>query len=234
MPGEADLFIGLDMGGVSQRVPGSAFLFNREGAQLGWQLAEAQIGERMQDDALYSLLERSIRQFQQSQNGVLPRGIVLHRDGHFYESIDVIERLKAEFGVPIDVLEVLKTGAPALMRREQSADNKKVFRNPELGDAFEFISRDELVLATYSGVELGRWGEQVTVRPLKLRKRFGETPLSVLAQQVLALSRIHGASLYRHPRLPVTTHHADRFATLRQECNLDDLSSMDRLCPIYL
>lgn len=234
MPGNADLFIGLDMGGVSQRVPGSAFLFNREGAQLGWQLAEAQAGERLHDEALYTLLERSIVQFQQSQNGQRPQGIVLHRDGRFFESIEIIERLQNEFKVPIDVLEVIKSGAPALMTQTPGPEGKKRFINPQLGDAFELVGLDELILATYSGKELGTWGDQVTVRPLRLRKRFGNTSLTTLAQQVLALSRIHGASLYRHPRLPVTTHHADRFATLRQECQLDDLARMDRLCPIYL
>ena len=83
--------------------------------------------------------------------------------------------------------------------------------------------------------ELGSsWGKSVTVRPLRLRKRHGETEFMTLARQVILLSRIHGASLYRHPRLPVTIHHADRFATLRQECNLDELSKMDQLCPVYL
>jgi argonaute-like protein implicated in RNA metabolism and viral defense len=92
-----------------------------------------------------------------------------------------------------------------------------------------------VILSTYSGEELGKsWGNKVSVRPLRLRKRYGETALSVLAHQVLVLSRIHGASLYRHPRLPVTTHHADRFATLRQEACIDALSKMDRLCPVYL
>ncbi len=35
MPGETDLFIGLDMGGVNVRAPGFAFLFLSSGAQLG-------------------------------------------------------------------------------------------------------------------------------------------------------------------------------------------------------
>lgn len=39
MPGDVYLFIGLDMGGVHQRAPGSAFLFKRNGAQLGWQFS---------------------------------------------------------------------------------------------------------------------------------------------------------------------------------------------------
>lgn len=233
MPGETDLFIGLDMGGVNVRAPGFAFLFLNSGAQLGWQLADKQQGERMQDEALSNLLEKSLKTYRHSM-GLLPRRITLHRDGKFYESIDVIEQFEQKHGVKIDVLEVLKSGAPVLYRRERSADGKKVFSNPDAGDAV-FLSDREVILSTYSGEELGKsWGNKVSVRPLRLRKRYGETALSVLAHQVLVLSRIHGASLYRHPRLPVTTHHADRFATLRQEACIDALSKMDRLCPVYL
>ena len=235
MPGDTDLFIGLDLGGVSQRAPGLAFLFTREGAQLGWQLAEAQRGERVEDAVLRDLLERSLQAYRQAHLGVLPRRIALHRDGRLFESLDVIRDFERDHSVRVDVLEVVKSGCPPLYRRGVVAENKKAFRNPEVGDAFELLGLDELIIATYSGEELGSsWGDKVTVRPLRLRRRYGETDLHTLAKQVVLLSRIHGASLYRHPRLPVTTHHADRFATLRQECNLDDLSKMDRLCPVYL
>jgi len=234
MPGETDLFIGLDMGGVNVRAPGVAFLYLSSGAQLGWQLADMQQGERMQDEALASLLEKSLKTYLRSSDGVLPRRITLHRDGKFCESINVIEQFENKCSVKIDVLEVVKSGAPVLYRREQLADGTKRFINPNVGDAL-YLSDREMILSTYSGAELGKsWGDKVSVRPLLLRKRYGETSLEILAQQVLILSRIHGASLYRHPRLPVTTHHADRFASLRQETCIDALSKMDRLCPVYL
>lgn len=235
MPGDTDLFIGLDLGGVSQRAPGLAFLFSREGAQLGWQLADAQRGERVEDRVLRDLLERSLQAYRQAHCGALPRRVALHRDGRLFESLEVICDFERDHSVRVDVLEVVKSGCPPLYRRTVIEENRKEFRNPEVGDAFELPGLDELIIATYSGEELGSsWGDKVTVRPLRLRKRYGETDLHTLARQVVLLSRIHGASLYRHPRLPVTTHHADRFATLRQECNLDDLSKMDRLCPVYL
>lgn len=234
MPGETDLFIGLDMGGINVRAPGFAFLFLRSGAQLGWQLADKQQGERMQDKALSNLLDKSLTTYLRSSAGEMPRRITLHRDGKFYESVDVIEQFEQKHGVKVDVLEVLKSGAPVLYRRSKMADGTKGFSNPTVGDAI-FLSDQEVILSTYSGEELGKnWGDKVSVRPLRLRKRYGVVPLETLAHQVLILSRIHGASLYRHPRLPVTTHHADRFATLRQETDIDALSRMDRLCPVYL
>lgn len=241
MPGEADLFIGLDLGGIRQRAPGTAFLFTRDGSQLGWQLTDVQPGERVEDRVLMELLERSLESYVQASGGTLPRGIVLHRDGKLYESLEVIKDFEAKAMVKVDALEVLKSGAPQLYRREDNPyyvkdgdQPRRFYRNPEVGDAVILKGLDEMILSTYSGKELGKMDGQATVRPLRLRKRYGDTPLEVLAQQVILLSRIHGASLYRHPRLPVTTHHADRFATLRQECNVDDLSKMSRFCPVYL
>jgi len=235
MPGDTELFVGLDLGGTGQRIPGIAFLFTREGFQLGWQLAEAQRGERISDDVLRELLERSLNAFKNAHKGRKPARIALHRDGRFFESMTVIHDFEQKYGVGVDVLEVIKSGTPPLFRRSVDPKGGTRYRNPEVGDAFLLQGLDEMIVSTYSGDELGSsWGKSVTVRPLRLRKRYGATDLLILAQQVILLSRIHGASLYRHPRLPVTIHHADRFATLRQECNLDDLSKMDRLCPVYL
>ena len=72
MPGDVDLFIGLNMGGVSQRAPGLAFLFTRNGAQLGWQLAVLQAGERLDNDALESLLRKSIQAYDRHYNAPPP------------------------------------------------------------------------------------------------------------------------------------------------------------------
>lgn len=233
MPGDTELFVGLDLGGTGQRVPGMAFLFTRKGVQLGWQLADTQRGERVSDDVLKVLLERSFSAFKQHE-GRNPLRIALHRDGRFFESLNVLRDFEQKHGVGVNVLEVIKSGSPPLFRRLADAKGNVSYSNPEVGDAFLLTGLDEMIVSTYSGGELGTWGKSATVRPLRLRKRHGETDLLTLAQQVILLSRIHGASLYRHPRLPVTTHHADRFAALRQECNLDDLSKMDRWCPVYL
>jgi hypothetical protein len=178
MPGDTDLFIGLDMGGVKVRAPGFAFLFLRSGAQLGWQLADKQQGEKMEDQALLSLLDKSLNTYMKNSGGVLPRRITLHRDGKFYESLAVIRQFEDKNGVKVDVLEVLKSGAPVLYRRRELENGKKAFLNPQVGDAI-FLSEQEIILSTYSGQELGNvWGDKVSVRPLRLRKRYGDSSLS--------------------------------------------------------
>jgi len=192
-----------------------------------------QQGERLEDNALADLLKKSIAEYTRKHDGCPPKTIVLHRDGRFFESMDVIKAAEHQYGLTINVLEVIKSGAPVLFRKSEHKGGKQ-FRNPEVGDIYRYPGLDEMIAATYGGSELGAWGQKVSIRPLRLRKRYGNLSLDTLAQQVLLLSRIHGASLYRHPRLPVTTHHADRFATLRQECCLEALSHMDRTCPVYL
>lgn len=94
MPGDVDLFIGLDMGGVTQKAPGSAFLFTRNGTQLGWQLADLQKGERLEDEALKNLLSKSIQEYARNHEGALPRKLVVHRDGRFFESLDIVQAIK--------------------------------------------------------------------------------------------------------------------------------------------
>ena len=237
MPGDSELFIGLDMAGTTVRSPGFAFLFTKEGTQLGWQLADRQVGEKMSDEGLYDLLMQASKTYKK-ETGALPKRMTLHRDGKFYETLDVVESFEKETGIRIDVLEVLKSGAPAIYRRKSLYDlnkksYKKCFTNPEAGDAF-IVNQNEIILSTYSGSELGKMDSVMSVRSLRLRKRHGDTDLKILAEQVLFLSRIHGASLYRHPRLPVTTHHADRFSKLRKEVRVESLAQMDRLCPVYL
>ncbi len=237
MPGNSELFIGLDMAGTTVRTPGFAFLFTHEGAQLGWQLADKQIGEKMSDAELTDLLTQAAKAYKKEM-GEQPKRMTLHRDGKFYETLEVVESFELATGIKVDVLEVLKSGAPAIYRRTSLYDpDKKIiqkcFTNPEAGDAF-VINENEIIISTYSGAELGKMDSFMSVRSLRLRKRHGETDLKTLAEQVLYLSRIHGASLYRHPRLPVTTHHADRFSKLRKEVRVESLAQMDRLCPVYL
>lgn len=232
MPGQADLFIGLDMGGTHLRFPGVSFLFSATGAQLGWQIADSQQGEKLKENGLTELLYKCLRNYAQTHNGNKPQHIVLHRDGKFYEDLNQIKAFEQAHDLTITVIEVLKSGAPVLFRRSNS-QGQKVFMNPSVGD-YALLEENEAILATYSGQELGKMGEQVTIRPLRIRKVYGDAKFIDVLEQITALSRVHGASLYRHPRLPVTTHHADRFATLRQDVCVDALSRMDRLCPVYL
>ncbi|HNQ49503.1 MAG TPA: Piwi domain-containing protein [Hydrogenophilus thermoluteolus] len=230
LPGEADLFLGIDLGGQRERAPAAAFLFARDGAQLGWTLCERQRGERLQDASLEQLLEQSIETYR-DVFADKPQRIVLHRDGKWHESFDVITRFESHHGIAIDILEVIKSGSPRLYRRYPGKEQGKfAYTNPKAGDVVWLPDSDTAILVTYGLDELN----EGSVRPFKLRKRYGETEFPVLVEQAYLLSYLHGASLFRHPRLPITVHHADRFATLRQESSLNALAKMDRRCPVYL
>ena len=149
--------------------------------------------------------------------------------------MEILKKLENEYHIEIDVVEIIKSGAPRLYRVSQPQGSKpRDFFNPQVGDYWKFGTLDEVLLSTYGSQELGKMAEHASIRPIRVRKRRGTTPLMTLCSQILILSRLHGASLFRHPRLPITTHHADRFATLRQSCSLNDLARLDRMCPVYL
>ncbi|WP_422452206.1 Piwi domain-containing protein [Endozoicomonas sp. ALC066] len=229
MPGDTDLFVGLDTGGISIRAPAAAFLFARSGVQMGWQIADLQAGEKVEEETLVQLIQGAIEDFR-NVHCANPTRICIHRDGKFYEPISLIQDLEEKYEVPIDVVEVIKGSVPRMYRKAHSQG----YVNPVMGDVFWFPGLDEAILATCGGRELGGIDGQASVQPVRVRKRYGETPLKTLCMQIIMLTKIHGSSLYKNSRLPVTTHHADKFATLRQNCNVDDLSRLDRMCPIYL
>ena len=115
LPGDADLFVGLDMGGVNLRFPGVSFLFTASGAQLGWQIADAQQGEKLKDDVIKNLLHKCVRSYAKAHKGKKPQQLVLHRDGKFYDGIEQIITFEQEHGLKVTVVEVLKSGAPCYL-----------------------------------------------------------------------------------------------------------------------
>jgi len=230
MPGHSDMFVGLDFSGISVRAPGMSFIFANDGTQLGWQLGDSQNGEKMSDSNLFNMLRNCFDTYTERMKKT-PKHITFHRDGKFYENLDVIKNFEQTYDIDIDVVEVLKSGAPVIFNVESDDVGNKIFVNPNAGDSF-ILSDNEMIISTYGTLEMGRL--EASVRPLRIRKRHGKTDIETLSKQILYLSRIHGSSLAKHPRLPVTTHHADRFGTLRREVNIDALAKMDRLCPVYL
>jgi argonaute-like protein implicated in RNA metabolism and viral defense len=73
-----------------------------------------------------------------------------------------------------------------------------------------------------------------TPQNIKVRHRYGESDFLLMIDQIILLTHIHGSSLFRSTRLPAPVHHSHNFATLLQKQDLNAISLMDRLCPIYL
>ena len=104
-------------------------------------------GERLGDKVLKELLERSLGAFRHAYEGRNPKRITLHRDGRFFEALDILLDFEQNHGIGVDVLEVIKSGSPPLFRRSVDPKGKAGYRNPEVGDAFLLKGLDELIVS---------------------------------------------------------------------------------------
>lgn len=213
MPGDVDLFIGLDVSrkdGVT--VGASSFVFNSDGQLLEWSATDFQayqesFNSKNLENLLFDLYSRKPVE-----------RLVIHRDGKLqpeeFKTLRRIEReLKREGLISLDVIEVLKSGYyRAAMRPLGSVG--VTYTNPPRGWMWEH-SRDEAVILT-TGDREAKVSSNSSPRPLRIRKRMGEMDLLTLAEQVYWLSEMQVGST-QTIRLPITTYYADRAAGFTQE-----------------
>lgn len=213
MPGDADLFIGLDVSrkeGVT--VGASSFVFNNDGHLLEWSATDFQAyQESFNSENLENLLldlysRRPVKR------------LVIHRDGKLqseeFRTLQKVEAmLKKEGLISLDVIEVLKSGFyRAAVRQSNLIDT--TYTNPSRGWVWEH-SYDEAVILT-TGDRESKVSLNSAPRPIRIRKRMGETELLILAEQVYWLSEMQVGST-QTVRLPITTYYADRAAGFAQE-----------------
>ena len=213
MPGDVDLFIGLDVSrkdGVT--VGASSFVFNNDGQLLEWSATDFQayqesFNSKNLENLLFDLYSRKPVE-----------RLVIHRDGklqpeEFKTLRRIEEELKRDGLVSLDVIEVLKSGYyRAAMRSPDSSG--VTYTNPPRGWIWEH-SHDEAVILT-TGDREAKVSDNSSPRPLRIRKRMGEMDLLTLAEQVYWLSEMQVGST-QTIRLPITTYYADRAAGFAQE-----------------
>lgn len=213
MPGDTDLFIGLDVSrkeGVT--VGASSFVFNSDGHLLEWSATDFQAyQESFNSENLENLL------FDLYTRKPVER-LVIHRDGKLqpeeFKTLQKVEAiLKRDGLVSLDVIEVLKSG----FYRAAACHSDLVgttYTNPSRGWVWEH-SYDEAVILT-TGDREAKVSQNSSPRPIRIRKRMGETDLLILAEQVYWLSEMQVGST-QTVRLPITTYYADRAAGFAQE-----------------
>lgn len=214
----AELAIGFDAGTNRNLFYGtSAFAVLADGQTLGWEIPEAQLGERLSGEAVWSATLSIIERFH-ALNNRSPRRIMLLRDGFVQTSEfdKTLEQLEQE-GIEVDLLEVHKSGAGRMARR--SEDN---FCEVQPGTGFS-INEHAFRIVTSKAHAGG------SARPLEVVHVHGDAPLSLLASEIFTFSELHPASAFSTSRLPVQLHHADRFAKEVQRIGeLGLLHNLDR------
>ena len=197
----AELTIGFDAGTNRNLFYGtSAFAVLADGQTLGWEIPEAQIGERLSGEAVWSATLSLIERFHKL-NERYPHRVMLLRDGFVQDAeFDKTLKLLDAEGIGVDLLEVHKSGTGRMALRVE--DN---FYEVQPGTGFS-ISEDAFRIVTSKAHAGG------SARPLEVVRIYGDAPLALLASEIFTFSELHPASAFSTSRLPFQLHHADRFA----------------------
>lgn len=221
-PQAAELVIGFDAGTNKKLFYGtSAFAVLADGQSLGWEIPEAQAGERFSSQAIWNAVLSIVERFR-NLNERLPRRVLLLRDGFVRDrEFDIaIAELEKE-GIAVDLLEVHKSGAGRMARLIQQAENE-TFSEVIPGTGFS-VSDDAFRIVTSKAHAGG------SARPLEVVKLHGDATLGLLANEIFALSQFHPASAFTPSRLPMPLHYADKMIKEVQRIgSLNVLHGVDR------
>ncbi len=217
MPGDAEAFLGLDVGRKNGRAVGaSAFIVNRLGKVIGWSAADFQANRETFDERTFRrTLFDLIGLFDEIEKTRISH-IVIHRDGKFQpDEMSILQGLMPELqreGVKsIDVAEIIKSGYD---RAGQYDSKSHKWSNPRRGWSWP-IADDEAAIMTTGASEM-KGSRNFVPRPITIRRRLGDTRLGILAAQAYWLSEMHIGST-QTVRLPITTYYADAAATAALE-----------------
>ena len=215
LPGTAQAFVGLDIGRKNSRSVGaSAFVLDCQGQLIGWSTQEVvALQETFDIESLRNFLLDLISLYQTKYKQPL-KHLVIHRDGKVQNSeyqvfVELKEYLKPQGLEQLDVVEVIKSGTCRAVEVKER-DNYLSYQNPEKGYAWYYCPDEAIILTT--GKREAKIANS-SPRPLRIRRRLGETNLIILAEQIYWLSEMQVGST-QSIRLPITTYYADRSAEL--------------------
>jgi argonaute-like protein implicated in RNA metabolism and viral defense len=217
----AEIVVGFDAGTNGNLYYGtSAFAILANGQSLGWELPEAQPGEKISSEAIIRTVNNIITRFKKIENR-FPRRILMLRDGivQCEEFEDVVEALLKN-NIAVDLLGVRKSGAGRMAILP--------YQSKSLIDALPgtaILSTDDQTFHIVTS-EAKAGG---SARPLKVVRDFGDAPLEILAKQIDRLSMLNPASAYAYSRLPYVIHFADKMAkTVQRIGEIGILHGVDR------
>lgn len=217
----AEIVIGFDAGTNRNLYYGtSAFAILANGQSLGWELPEAQPGEKISSEAIMRTVTNIVTRFQRIENR-LPRRILMLRDGIVQcEEFDDLVAALLDNEIAVDLLSIRKSGAGRMAILP--------YQSISLADASPgtaiLLSDDKTFRIVTSQAKAGG-----SARPLKVVRDFGDAPLEILAKQVDRLSMLNPSSAYAYSRLPYVIHFADKMAkTVQHIGELGILHGVDR------
>lgn len=218
----AEVVIGFDAGTNRKMYYGtSAFAILANGQSLGWELPEAQPGEKLSGQAVWRTVSNIVSRFQDMENR-LPKRILLLRDGIVQadEFEDTVAALVRE-NIAVDLLGVRKSGAGRIATLPYQSE---FLKDASPGTAILSADGNTFRIVTSEAKAGG------SARPLQLVRDCGNAPLEILARQIDRLCMLNPASAFAYSRLPYVIHGADKMAkTVQRIGGVSFLQGVDRL-----
>jgi len=216
----ADLVVGLDVARQKKRnLPGTmnsagmARIYFANGELMRYNIREAPLeGEIIPPRILQDIFP---------QKEFADKKILVHRDGILWESEkEALVEWGNQIGATFYFVEVIKSGAPRLY-----ASQKREFVKAPKGSVLK-LSETEALLVSSEFPE----NFKATPQPIHVRTHL-PFPLEHALHSVLSLTLLHYGSL-RPPRLPVTTHYADKISSMAVKGLKPD--TLDGVIPFWL
>lgn len=211
--GTAQSFIGLDVSRKDGKTVGaSAFVLDAHGQLIDWAASDFQAFQESFDP---EILENLLLDF---FSAYPTKHLVIHRDGKLQDAeFKVLTKIKNELSSKglekLDVVEVIKSGFCRAVW-VQNVDGVNIHTNPKRGWGWLHSHNEAVILTT--GAYEAKVSPNSSPRPLRIKRRMGDTDLLTLAEQVYWLSEMQVGST-QTIRLPITTYYADRAAEFAQE-----------------
>ena len=198
----ADLVVGLDVARQKKRnLPGTinsagmARIYFANGELMRYNIREIMLeGETIPSQILQGIFP---------QKEFTEKKILIHRDGILPEpERKVLTEWGDKIGATFYFVEVIKSGTPRLY----ASQNKKIVKAPK-GNIFKLSETEALLVSSEFSDAF-----KATPQPIRVRTHPPFT-LEHALHSVLSLTLLHYGSL-RLPRLPVTTHYADKISSM--------------------
>ncbi len=197
----ADLVVGLDVARQKKRnrpgtmnSAGMARIYFANGEMMRYNIRETMLeGEIIPERILHDIFP---------QTEFTGKKILIHRDGELPDSEkEALMKWGNEIGATFYFVEVIKSGTPRLY-----AKNKEIVKAPK-GSIFKLGETEALLVSSEFPA-----GFKATPQPIRVRTHH-PFPLEHALHSVLSLTLLHYGSI-RPPRLPVTTHYADKISSM--------------------
>lgn len=214
MPGDTDLFIGLDVATMAKGIhyPACSVVFDKFGRMLGfYKPSTPQQGEKIQTKILQDIFDQVIFAYEDKYD-TTPKNIVIHRDGFSNENDEWYKNYFGAKGIEYSIIEVRKNISSKLMIEE----DERIY-NPTMGYCVYNKNKGYLVTTNITG-------RKGSPNPILIEKKCGNLRMSCILTQILYLSQLHVGSTHKM-RLPITTGYADKICKNRDfvpEGRMDD------------